>query len=112
MHIGAAVGLKMSVPDTARFWADRLAGGARFANALSERAAETRHAKLQANTIAREAADLGARVGGASGYTRGDIERVFRDAQAGWRMACSGEICKGTIGAGILSSTPQDGHHD
>ncbi|MFC9250086.1 acyl-CoA dehydrogenase family protein [Amycolatopsis thailandensis] len=71
----------------------------------------TMHAKLQANTIARDAADLAVRVGGGAGYTRGTIERAFRDAQAGWIMAYSGEICQDTIGASILSPTPQDGHH-
>ncbi|WP_040406217.1 acyl-CoA dehydrogenase family protein [Amycolatopsis nigrescens] len=37
MHIGAAVGLaQMSTPDTARYYADELTAGKRFANALSE----------------------------------------------------------------------------
>ncbi|RSN60506.1 acyl-CoA dehydrogenase [Amycolatopsis sp. WAC 04182] len=71
----------------------------------------TMHAKLLANSIARDVADLGVRVGGGSGYIRGDTERAFRDAQAGWLMAYSGEICQDTIGASILSPTPQDGHH-
>lgn len=37
MHIGAACGLvQLSAPDTARFYADELTAGRRFANALSE----------------------------------------------------------------------------
>src|SRR5882672_4820239 len=37
MHIGAAVGLvELSTPDSARFYADALIAGRRFANALSE----------------------------------------------------------------------------
>ncbi|MGY6658604.1 acyl-CoA dehydrogenase family protein [Amycolatopsis sp. TRM77291] len=71
----------------------------------------TMHAKLLANSIARDVADLGLRIGGGSGYIRGDTERIFRDAQAGWLMAYSGEICQDTIGTSLLSPTPQDGHH-
>lgn len=70
----------------------------------------TMHAKLLANTIARDAADLGVRVGGGSGYNRGDIERAFRDAQAGWLMAYSGEVCKDTIGAAVLAPAEENPH--
>lgn len=64
----------------------------------------TMRAKLLANEIAVEAAQLAVRVGGASaGYLRSSpIERLFRDAQAGGLMAYSVEVCKDTIGAGLL----------
>jgi alkylation response protein AidB-like acyl-CoA dehydrogenase len=65
----------------------------------------TMQAKQLANVIAVDAAQLAVRVGGASaGYLRSSpIERLFRDAQAGGLMAYSVEVCKDTIGAGLLA---------
>lgn len=63
----------------------------------------TMRAKLLANDVAREIADLGVRVGGGSGYLKtSPIERWFRDAQAGWLMAYSAEVCKDVIGSQVL----------
>jgi alkylation response protein AidB-like acyl-CoA dehydrogenase len=61
-------------------------------------------AKLLANEIARDVAQVGIRVGGASGYLRtSPIQRHFRDAQAGGLMAYSAEVCKDVIGAAVLN---------
>jgi len=60
-------------------------------------------AKLLANEVAREVAQLGVSVGGASGFLRSSsIQRHFRDAQAGGLMAYSIETSKAFIGADLL----------
>jgi alkylation response protein AidB-like acyl-CoA dehydrogenase len=65
-------------------------------------------AKLLANEIARDIAQLGVRIGGASGYLRtSPIQRHFRDAQAGGIMAYSTEVSKDFIGTSVLSEPPK-----
>jgi alkylation response protein AidB-like acyl-CoA dehydrogenase len=60
-------------------------------------------AKLAANEVARQVADLALRAGGASGYlTSSPIQRHFRNAQAGALMAYSAEVCRGVIGKAVL----------
>ncbi len=60
-------------------------------------------AKFLANEVAKDAAALAVKVGGGSGYLRGsDIQRHFRDAQAGALMAYSVEVCQSEIGKRIL----------
>ena len=63
-----------------------------------------RAAKLRANQVAQHIAQLGVRVGGASGYLRtSPIQRHFRDAQAGALMAYSVELCRDAVGKGVLA---------
>lgn len=63
-------------------------------------------AKLYANEVARQVADLGVRVGGGSGYLRtSPIQRHFRDAQAGGLMAYSVEVCKDVVGRRVLDAS-------
>ena len=68
--------------------------------------------KLAANQVAKTIADLGVRVGGASGYLRtSPIQRHFRDAQAGALMAYSVELCRDWIGKrtlGVAQPGPGD----
>jgi alkylation response protein AidB-like acyl-CoA dehydrogenase len=65
-------------------------------------------AKLQANTVAQEIAQLGVRIGGASGFLRSSpIQRHFRDAQAGALMAYSVELCRDAIGKAVLGVEPE-----
>jgi alkylation response protein AidB-like acyl-CoA dehydrogenase len=60
-------------------------------------------AKYLANKVAVEVAQLGVRVGGASGYLkRSPIQRHLRDAQAGQLMAYSTEVIAGVIGREVL----------
>ncbi|WP_239342405.1 acyl-CoA dehydrogenase family protein [Frankia sp. CiP3] len=60
-------------------------------------------AKLFANQVAKDVAELGVRVGGASGYLRtSPIQRHFRDAQAGALMAYSVEVCRDVVGKRVL----------
>lgn len=62
-------------------------------------------AKLLANQVAVDVAQLGVRVGGASGYLRtSPIQRHFRDAQAGQLMAYSTEVLRGVIGKQALGT--------
>jgi alkylation response protein AidB-like acyl-CoA dehydrogenase len=64
-------------------------------------------AKLYANEVARSIADLGVRIGGASGYLKtSPIQRHFRDAQAGALMAYSTELCRDYLGKSVLQVTP------
>ena len=50
-------------------------------------------------------AELGLRIGGASGYLRtSPIQRHFRDAQAGALMAYSVELCRDTVGKAVLGT--------
>lgn len=64
-------------------------------------------AKLWANQAARSVADLGLRIGGASGYlTTSPIQRHFRNAQAGWLMAYSVEVCRDFVGQRALGVGP------
>ncbi|BBI32204.1 acyl-CoA dehydrogenase family protein [Cohnella abietis] len=56
-------------------------------------------AKILANQVAKEVADLGLRVGGGLAFTRSlPFERHLRDAQAGGLMAYSSEMCKLFVG--------------
>ncbi len=60
-------------------------------------------AKLLANEVARQIAQLGIDIGGATGYLRSSpIQRHFRDAQAGGLMAYSIETSKVFIGEDVL----------
>jgi alkylation response protein AidB-like acyl-CoA dehydrogenase len=64
-------------------------------------------AKLLANQVAVDVAQLGVRIGGASGYLRtSPIQRHFRDAQAGQLMAYSTEVARGFIGKQLLAPPP------
>ena len=64
-------------------------------------------AKLYANQVAPQIAELGVRIGGASGYLRqSPIQRHFRDAQAGGLMAYSVELCRDTVGKAVLGVVP------
>ncbi|WP_179956677.1 acyl-CoA dehydrogenase family protein [Amycolatopsis anabasis] len=61
-------------------------------------------AKLHANEVAKQVAELALKVGGGSGYLRtSPLQRHFRDAQAGALMAFSAEVCQGAIGNRLLS---------
>lgn len=60
-------------------------------------------AKYLANKIAVDVAQLGVRIGGASGYLRtSPIQRHLRDAEAGQLMAYSTEVLAGEIGREVL----------
>ncbi|SHN47050.1 acyl-CoA dehydrogenase family protein [Cryptosporangium aurantiacum] len=60
-------------------------------------------AKLLANRVAVEVAQLGVRIGGASGYLKtSPIQRHLRDAEAGQLMAYSTEVLSGQVGQEIL----------
>ena len=60
-------------------------------------------AKLLANRIAVDVAQLGVRIGGASGYLKtSPIQRHLRDAEAGQLMAYSTEVLSAQIGAEVL----------
>lgn len=62
-------------------------------------------AKLAANEVAKQAAALGVKVGGASGYlVSSPIQRHFRDAQAGALMAYSVEVCSDLVGTWALAA--------
>ena len=62
-------------------------------------------AKLLANEIAKDAAALAVKIGGGSGYLRtSDIQRHFRDAQAGALMAYSAELCQSEIGKRLMEA--------
>ena len=62
-------------------------------------------AKLAANEVAKQAAALGVKVGGASGYLlNSPIQRHFRDAQAGALMAYSVEVCSDLVGTWALAA--------
>ncbi|MFE1592901.1 acyl-CoA dehydrogenase family protein [Nocardia sp. NPDC058705] len=64
-------------------------------------------AKYLANKVAVDVAQLGVRVGGASGYLRGSpIQRHLRDAEAGQLMAYSTEVLAGEIGREVLGVAP------
>lgn len=59
--------------------------------------------KYLANKIAVEVAQLGGRIGGASGFLKtSPIQRHLRDAQAGQLMAYSTEVLAGQIGQEVL----------
>ena len=65
-------------------------------------------AKLLANRVAVKAAQLGVRVGGASGFLKtSPIQRHLRDAQAGQLMAYSTEVLSGLIGKEELDVTEE-----
>jgi alkylation response protein AidB-like acyl-CoA dehydrogenase len=57
--------------------------------------------------VAGSIADLGVRIGGASGYLKtSPIQCHFRDAQAGALMAYSTELCRDYLGKSVLQVTP------
>lgn len=59
--------------------------------------------KYLANKIAVDVAQLGVRIGGASGYLRtSPIQRHLRDAEAGQLMAYSTEVLAAEIGKSVL----------
>ena len=63
-------------------------------------------AKYLANKTAVAVAQLGVRIGGASGYLKtSPIQRHFRDAQAGQLMAYSTEVLATEIGRDVLGVT-------
>ncbi|CAK4867148.1 unnamed protein product [Aphanomyces euteiches] len=65
-------------------------------------------AKILANQIAKDVADLGLRVGGGLAYTRAlPFERHLRDAQAGGLMAYSSELCRIFVGKNELNVKEQ-----
>ena len=65
-------------------------------------------AKLAANEVARQVADVALRAGGGSGYLKtSPIERHFRNAQAGALMAYSAEVCRDVIGKAVLGVEEQ-----
>ncbi|OKJ97389.1 acyl-CoA dehydrogenase family protein [Amycolatopsis sp. CB00013] len=67
----------------------------------------TMTAKVLANDIARDVAQVALKAGGGSGFLRtSPIQRLFRDAQAGGLMAYSAEVSKDRIGKTVL--LPQD----
>ncbi|RDI51078.1 acyl-CoA dehydrogenase family protein [Nocardia mexicana] len=60
-------------------------------------------AKYLANKLAVEVAQLGVRIGGASGYLKqSPIQRHLRDAEAGQLMAYSTEVVAGVVGREVL----------
>jgi alkylation response protein AidB-like acyl-CoA dehydrogenase len=62
-------------------------------------------AKYLANEVAKEVAALAVKIGGGSGYLRAsDIQRHFRDAQAGALMAYSSEVCQSEIGKRLMTT--------
>ncbi|MFI9406799.1 acyl-CoA dehydrogenase family protein [Nocardia sp. NPDC052316] len=64
---------------------------------------ELSRAKYLANKVAVDVAQLGVRVGGASGYLKqSPIQRHLRDAEAGQLMAYSTEVLAGEIGRSVL----------
>lgn len=66
-------------------------------------------AKLHANQVAKSIAELGVRIGGASGYLKtSPIQRHFRDAQAGALMAYSVELCRDYLGRAVLDPPTTD----
>lgn len=63
----------------------------------------TLRAKLLANQVALDAAQLALKAGGGSGYlSTSPIQRILRDAYAGWVMAYSVEVCRDRISAELL----------
>ena len=63
-------------------------------------------AKYLANKVAVDVAQLGLRVGGASGFLKSSpIQRHLRDAEAGQLMAYSTEVLAGMIGKEVLHVT-------
>jgi alkylation response protein AidB-like acyl-CoA dehydrogenase len=67
-------------------------------------------AKLFANQTAKDIAELGVRIGGASGYLKtSPIQRHFRDAQAGALMAYSVELCRDYVGKEALGMNESAG---
>lgn len=63
----------------------------------------TMTAKVLANDIARDVAQVALKAGGGSGFLRtSPIQRLFRDAQADGLMAYSAEVSKDRIGKTVL----------
>lgn len=66
-------------------------------------------AKYLANKVAVSVAQLGVRIGGASGFLKSSpIQRHFRDAQGGQLMAYSTEVLAGVIGKEVLDVVELD----
>ncbi|TCO62308.1 acyl-CoA dehydrogenase family protein [Actinocrispum wychmicini] len=67
--------------------------------------AATLRAKLLANQIAVDAAQLALKAGGGSGYlSTSPIQRILRDAYAGWVMAYSVEVCRDQISTELFAA--------
>lgn len=67
-------------------------------------------AKLLAAEVARDVAQVGLNIGGASGYLRtSPLQRHFRDAQAGGLMAYSTEVSKDFVGKDLFGLLPRPG---
>nr|WP_042197313.1 acyl-CoA dehydrogenase family protein [Kibdelosporangium sp. MJ126-NF4]CEL22878.1 Acyl-CoA dehydrogenase, short-chain specific [Kibdelosporangium sp. MJ126-NF4]CTQ90018.1 Acyl-CoA dehydrogenase, short-chain specific (EC 1.3.8.1) [Kibdelosporangium sp. MJ126-NF4] len=63
----------------------------------------TLRAKLLANQVALDAAQLALKAGGGSGYlSTSPIQRILRDAYAGWVMAYSVEVCRDQISTDLF----------
>ncbi|CAM3879890.1 acyl-CoA dehydrogenase family protein [Kibdelosporangium persicum] len=63
----------------------------------------TLRAKLLANQVAVDAAQLALKAGGGSGYlSTSPIQRILRDAYAGWVMAYSVEVCRDRLSAELF----------
>lgn len=72
-------------------------------NGLFEAFGNLSRAKYLANKIAVEVAQLGVRIGGASGFLKkSPIQRHLRNAEAGQLMAYSTEVLAGLIGQEVL----------
>lgn len=66
-------------------------------------------AKYLANKVAVDVAQLGLRIGGASGFLKSSpIQRHLRDAEAGQLMAYSTEVLAGMIGKEVLGVSDDD----
>ncbi|SMD22022.1 acyl-CoA dehydrogenase family protein [Kibdelosporangium aridum] len=66
----------------------------------------TMRAKLLANQVAVDAAQLALKAGGGSGYlSTSPIQRILRDAYAGWVMAYSVEVCRDRLSADLFEDS-------
>jgi alkylation response protein AidB-like acyl-CoA dehydrogenase len=65
--------------------------------------AATLRAKVLTNQVALDAAQLTLKAGGGSGYlSTSPIQRILRDAYAGWVMAYSVEVCRDQISTDLF----------
>jgi alkylation response protein AidB-like acyl-CoA dehydrogenase len=75
--------------------------------------AATLRAKVLANQVALDAAQLALKAGGGSGYlSTSPIQRILRDAYAGWVMAYSVEVCRDQISAELFAAEGERGLFD
>ncbi|MFI9560251.1 acyl-CoA dehydrogenase family protein [Nonomuraea endophytica] len=66
----------------------------------------TLRAKVLSNQVAIDAAQLALKAGGGSGFlSTSPIQRILRDAYAGWVMAYSVEVCRDRIGDELFSGS-------